>query len=134
MESSSHGNLCYGCKVVLNIFTLREFKDEWDLLIEERSPEFKHSRIAVNSNQVASLYECLEEINFARWGEDHWVPILDGVQWSIAVYIDGRSYKSGGSNAYPEGFDKLLECLIDIFGCEELEQYRGCCGEDEVAE
>lgn len=66
MESSSHGNLCYGCKVVLNIFTLREFKDEWDLLIEERSPEFKHSRIAVNSNQVASLYECLEEINFAR--------------------------------------------------------------------
>lgn len=39
------------------------------------------------------------------------------------MYIDGRSYKSGGSNAYPEGFDKLLECLIDIFGCEELMKY-----------
>lgn len=115
-------------------FTLRQFKDGHDALIRVRLSGFDRRRIVVKVDEVELLYRCLRDIDFICWKERYWAPVLDGVQWRTSAYIGTKPYKSSGSNSYPEGFDRLIDCLIDVFGCDELEQYRGCCGEGEVAE
>lgn len=79
--------------------------------------------------QVDKLMAFLRDLGARDWFSSYYSPVLDGKQWQL---FDGcRSHE--GFNAYPKGFEKLLNYLADEFGCEEIRPQPGdtCDGPSE---
>lgn len=70
--------------------------------------------------KVDKLVAFLRDLGTRDRFSSYYSPVLDGKQWQL---FDGcRSHE--GSNAYPKGFEKLLN-LADKFGCEEMRPQSG---------
>lgn len=101
------------------MLSLLRFLDGIDGRIEARSQEDCRS-FEVTDRQVQELKDLLVTLDAFHWGADYDDPSLDGVQWSLAFSDGDIHVKSEGSNAFPEGFDKLLDFLADAFDCEQF--------------
>jgi len=56
----------------------------------------------------------LDALNIFEWKEHYFSEILDGTQWEL-TFKDGKNiYRGGGSNAFPEDWEKFLDLLDEI--------------------
>ena len=62
----------------------------------------------------------LDDCNVAAWFRDYQpvgYRVLDGEEWSLKlVFEDGSVFVSGGSNAWPDEYERLEEGLMGLFG------------------
>lgn len=54
----------------------------------------------------------LDALNIFDWEKDNFnADILDGTQWELIFKDDTKIYRGGGSNAYPENWERFLDWL-----------------------
>lgn len=99
---------------------VREFLNCTVATYDQSGFDSKRSIFFVSEKQLDGLRNVLHEIGATNWGS-YSAPVLDGIQWSLVLQENGHGYESGGSNAFPKGFDKLISYLIEAFGCKDLE-------------
>lgn len=103
-----------------SVLTVSEFLD---CAVATYSPRIRDSEVrnfAVGKEQLEGLRTVLDEVGAAEWGT-YYAPVLDGISWHLVTEEQGRKHESSGSNAFPEGFDKLVGYLSATFGCKEME-------------
>ena len=77
--------------------------------------------LPIGTMAAAPYYEkvgALEAGGVAGWQEEYRPEacVLDGSSWNLRiVYEDGAEFVSGGSNAWPEGYDELWDGLLALF-------------------
>lgn len=69
----------------------------------------------VTEEQITKLDDLLSHIGAKDWSS-YWAPVLDGTQWSMSFRDETGLHESDGSNAFPEGFDELVDFLAEEFG------------------
>lgn len=107
----------FGCYSALSI---RGFLDCTVAIYNPSGLDSERRIITVSEKQLEGLHRVFNEIDLSNWGS-YSAPVLDGIQWSLVLQENGHRYESGGSNAFPKGFDKLISYLIEAFGCKDLE-------------
>lgn len=62
----------------------------------------------VSNNQLDSIKELFNQLDFTNWEKEYWENVSDGEQWELMVTYNGNLRKKvEGSNAYPKGFEKI---------------------------
>lgn len=76
----------------------------------------------LTKTQLGDFERSLDAIGIPGWfcHYDNW-HVLDGTQWEMTYHGDEYS----GSNAFPEGFTKLMRYLADEFDCECFRGHEG---------
>lgn len=54
-----------------------------------------------------------DSLNIFDWQENYSADVLDGTQWELTIKDSKKTYHGGGSNAYPEDFERFLD-WIDV--------------------
>lgn len=54
-----------------------------------------------------------DALNIFDWQENYSADVLDGTQWELTIKDSKKTYHGGGSNAYPEDFERFLD-WIDV--------------------
>ena len=74
------------------------------------------ARKKLNDSDQDKLIALFNKLDFLSWEREYQMLACDGTQWEILVTYNGNLKKKVyGSNAYPEGFDKIerrLELLL----------------------
>ncbi len=52
-----------------------------------------------------------DALNVFDWQESYSAEVLDGMQWELTIKDGKKIYRGGGSNAYPENFERFLDWL-----------------------
>lgn len=91
------------------------------VLEDRRASEPAYTR-KLTREQVCDFERNLDAIGVPSWfcRYDNW-HVLDGTQWEMTYHGDGYY----GSNAFPEGFSKLVRYLADDLDCECFRRYEG---------
>lgn len=75
-------------------------------------------KLRITLNEWQAIKDTLfNDLFVLSWDEEYSDPdIMDGTQWDLKITFDNRKkFKTGGSNAFPERFDELLEYLDPYF-------------------
>lgn len=100
--------------------SIRGFLDCTVAIYDPSGLDSERRIFTVSEKQLEGLHRVFDEIDLSNW-KRYWAPVLDGIQWNLVLQENGLRCESGGSNAFPKGFDKLVSYLIEAFGCEDLE-------------
>lgn len=66
------------------------------------------NRKKLTDSDQAKLMALFNKLDFLSWEREYQMLACDGTQWEIMVTYNGNLKKKVfGSNAYPEGFDKI---------------------------
>jgi ADP-ribosylglycohydrolase len=72
-----------------------------------------------SQDEAELLQKRFAAVHTEYWTADYYAPVCDGEQWNLTVrYSDRTVFECNGSNAYPEGWNNLL----DFFGIEHTDQ------------
>jgi len=65
--------------------------------------------------QLEQFLKKIKEIGIWEWKKRYSNPhILDGTSWSVSIEYEGKRFKSSGSNAYPESFNKITKIVRQL--------------------
>lgn len=78
--------------------------------------------IEPTSQQLKVLEECIRSNHIGCWKELYSAPVLDGWSWSLTLNSGDRVIEALGMNAFPEGFEALVDCLAETFGFTDFER------------
>ena len=76
------------------------------------------AELPADARVLEAIARALEACGVAGWQEEYRPEacVLDGSSWNLRiVYEDGAEFVSGGSNAWPEGYDELGDGLLALF-------------------
>ncbi len=76
-----------------------------------------HTTITPTAAQWGEFRHTLDELEAWRWQPDY--PnnrIKDGTQWRLSVEYADRALKTGGSNAFPEHFQRYRAAVQKLLG------------------
>lgn len=112
---------------VLNLlhphFELKDNKFVEDILFYR---DCTHLDIKPTEEQWIEFWNKMEEIDIWNWNE-YYSPlpdriVMDGISWRIKIVHDDHRIESGGSNAYPDGFEKFVKAFKDLTGINIVEE------------
>lgn len=100
--------------------TIKAFSDSIVAVPSAGLDNPERASFPVTDEQINKLDDLLLHIGAKNWGS-YWAPVLDGTQWSLSFRDEAGLHESDGSNAFPEGFDKLVDFLTEEFGSCDLD-------------
>ena len=73
--------------------------------------------IKPTAEQWREFRQSIDELKAWRWRPDYSdSAIMDGTQWQLELAYSDHSLKTGGSNKYPEHFDRYLAAVQKLLG------------------
>jgi hypothetical protein len=73
--------------------------------------------ITPTAEQWREFRQSIDELKVWRWRPDYSdSAIMDGTQWQLELAYSDHSLKTGGSNKYPEHFDRYLAAVQKLLG------------------
>ena len=114
----------------LGTFTFLDFESDISFELFEGTIRFWRGMLVeplekeVDAGVLSTLADALSAAAVTSWEryyQPEWI-VLDGTEWELVIMLDdGSMFESGGANAWPEGYDALVEGLLRLFdGCEPL--------------
>lgn len=100
-----------GSRVRTVTFDGDKVTDSFEVFRRIKSPDEEESDLSKFTRQ--EFLDILSECHMGRWKESYMDSnILDGTSWDVVItYDNGKTWKSGGCNAYPYNFQGFLEAM-----------------------
>ena len=85
------------------------------------------TKVTISNGQFEQINTVLDRLEIDKFQEYYIFPgVCDGTQWSFTAYLaSGKILKTGGSNAWPGGFEEFIRLFETVRGDKEL------CEEDD---
>ena len=73
--------------------------------------------IILEVEQMKKLLRVLDKVDILNWDEHYDnIDVLDGTSWSVELMFNSTVFQTGGSNAYPEQWNKFCGVLEKVIG------------------
>ena len=73
--------------------------------------------IILEVEQMKKLLRVLDKVDILNWDEHYDnIDVLDGTNWSVELMFNSTVFQTGGSNAYPEQWNKFCGVLEKVLG------------------
>jgi hypothetical protein len=76
-------------------------------------------RVRPDKRQWHAFLETLKPFA-STWKKEYFGPVVDGIQWEVKIIMHDVTFKSHGSNAFPEDFEEFLELVTMFLGVKGL--------------
>lgn len=110
-------------------FTFLDFESDISFELSDRMVRLRRGVLAepleraVDEEVLSSLADALSAGSVASW-ERYYEPawgVLDGTTWELVIMLDdGCVFESGGDNAWPEGYDRLVDGMLGLFDVDTV--------------
>ena len=85
------------------------------------SSDGKTTAIQISIEEWNKFLESIERLDVLNWKESYIDPsISDGTQWLFQIRTESFEIYTGGSNAYPENFNGLIESINKLIKFDNL--------------
>jgi len=68
----------------------------------------------MSAKTAEQFIDHLKLVNLLDWKARYDSDILDGIQWSLEIFREGRNFHKFGSNAFPDEWDDFCSTIAKL--------------------